>query len=214
MSGIMPVPLPTEEIRNSSVAFLESLFEPDEFVAIYDCRNTDQKKTSDGRVKYSPGAGSTRKVSDLINAIKMEGGLTSVYPNGRTLFIRANPMEANGRSDREVASFRYVLVDIDKDESGEPYPLETQYGALIASKLPLASITYSGDISLAALVRVEAHDEAEFRARKDEVYSRMRQFIKIDESCGNPSRWTRFPGGTRHLADGAGRDVHRVPCAR
>ena len=28
---------------------------------------------------------------------------------------------------------------------------------------------------------------------------RERQFIKIDDACGNPSRWTRFPGGLRHL---------------
>ena len=196
---ITPVPLPTEEIAHPSRAFLESLFEPEELVAIYDCRESDRKTGPDGLTKYSPGAGTTRRVSDLIFAADAKGGILNLYQNRLTLFIRANPMQPNGRSHREVASYRYVLVDIDKDEHGNEYPLEVQYGALIASKLPLASVTYSGDISLAALVRVDAENEVEYRSRRDQVYERMRQFIKIDDACGNPSRWTRFPGGLRHL---------------
>ena len=196
---ITPVPLPTEEIAYPSRAFLESLFEPEELVAIYDCRESDRKTGPDGRTKYSPGAGTTRRVSELIFAADAKGGILNLYQNRLTLFIRANPMQPNGRSDRDVASYRYVLVDIDKDEHGNEYPLEVQYGALIASKLPLASVTYSGDISLAALVRVDAENEVEYRSRRDQVYERMRQFIKIDDACGNPSRWTRFPGGLRHL---------------
>ncbi len=196
---ITPVPLPTEEIAHPSRVFLESLFEPEELVAIYDCRESDRKKGPDGRTKYSPGAGTTRKVSELISALDTDGGVLDLFPNGLTLFIRANPMQPNGRTDRDVYAYRYVLVDIDKDEHGNEYPLEVQYGALIASKLPLASVTYSGDISLAALVRVDAENEVEYRSRRDQVYERMRQFIKIDDACGNPSRWTRFPGGLRHL---------------
>jgi hypothetical protein len=73
----------------------------------------------------------------------------------------------------------------------------------------LASITYSGDISLAALVRVDAETEAEYKLRKDQVYGRMKLFIKIDDACGNPSRWTRFPGGTRHLGHCDNGDLHR-----
>jgi len=206
---ITPVPLPTEEIAHPSRAFLESLFEPEELVAIYDCRESDRRTGPDGRTKYSPGAGTTRRVSELIFAADAKGGILNLYQNRLTLFIRANPMQPNGRSDREVASYRYVLVDIDKDEHGNEYPLEVQYGALIASKLPLASVTYSGDISLAALVRVDAETEVEYRSRRDQVYERMKQFIKIDEACGNPSRWTRFPGGTRHLRNPSDRDVYQ-----
>jgi hypothetical protein len=203
------IPLPAGEIANPSKAFLESLFQPDDLVAIYDCRESDRKKAHDERTKYSPGAGATRKVSELISAMDAGGSILDLYPNERTLFIRANPMQPNGRSDREVATYRYVLVDIDKDEHGSEYPLEVQYGALIASKLPLASVTYSGDISLAALVRVDAETEVEYRSRKEEVYRRMKQFIKVDETCGNPSRWTRFPGGVRHLGDRGDGDVYQ-----
>ena len=203
------IPLPAGEIANPSKAFLESLFQPDDLVAIYDCRESDRKKAPDERTKYSPGAGATRKVSELISAMDAGGSILDLYPNERTLFIRANPMQPNGRSDREVATYRYVLVDIDKDEHGNEYPLEVQYGALIASKLPLVSVTYSGDISLAALVRVDAETEVEYRSRKEEVYRRMKQFIKVDETCGNPSRWTRFPGGVRHLGDRGDGDVYQ-----
>jgi hypothetical protein len=128
------------------------------------CRESDRKTGPDGRTKYSPGAGTTRRVSDLIFAADAKGGILNLYQNRFTLFIRANPMQPNGKSDREVASYRYVLVDIDKDEHGNEYPLEVQYGALIASKLPLVSVTYSGDISLAALVRVDAENEVEYRS--------------------------------------------------
>jgi hypothetical protein len=206
---VTPVPLPTETILHSAAVFLKSLFNPDDLVAIYDCRRADQKTAPDGRTKYSPGSGTTRRVSDLISELDAVGGIGNLYSNGLTLFIRANPMHPNGKSDRDVAAYRYVLVDIDKDENGNAYPLEVQYGALLASKLPLASITYSGDISLAALVHVNAENELEYKSRKDQVYERMKQFIKIDDSCGNPSRWTRFPGGTRHLGHRDNGDLHR-----
>ncbi len=32
---------------------------------------------------------------------------------------------------------------------------------------------------------------------------------QIDDACGNPSRWTRFPGGIRHLGNHGERDVCR-----
>jgi predicted P-loop ATPase len=64
----------------------------------------------------------------------------------------------------------------------------------------LASVTYSGAISLAALVKVNASTPEEFKARKEEVYTRISQYIKIDASCGNPSRWTRCPQGLRHVS--------------
>jgi hypothetical protein len=207
--SILPVSLPAEEIQHPSRAFLESLFQPDDLVAIYDCRQTDQKRGPDGRVKYSPGAGTTRKVSELIHLLDAESSIIDLYPNGLTLFMRANPMHPNGRSDRDVASYRYVLVDIDKDEQGTPYPLEIQYAALMASKLPLASVTFSGDISLAALVRVDAATEDEYKSRQEIAYRRMQQFIKIDYACGNPSRWTRFPGGRRYLGNHGDGDLHQ-----
>ena len=203
------ISLPKEAIAEPTISFLTTLFDPDEFVAIYDCTESDQKTAPDGRTKYSPGSGVTRKVSDLISELHAKGGIGNLYPNGLTLFIRANPMRPNGKSDRDVAAYRYVLVDIDKDEHGNAYPLDAQYGALLASKLPLASITYSGDISLAALVRVDAETEAEYKSRKDQVYGRMKLFIKIDDACGNPSRWTRFPGGTRHLGHCDNGELHR-----
>ena len=37
----------------------------------------------------------------------------------------------------------------------------------------------------------------------------MGQFLKVDEASGNPSRWTRFPGGTRHLGDHGNDQVYR-----
>ena len=196
---VSPVPLPTDAIPHSTVAFLKTLFQPEELVAIYDCRESDRKTGPDGRIKYSPGAGTTRRVSDLINAIEAAGSIAKVYTTGLTLFIRANPMKSNGRGDSDVTAYRYVLVDIDKDEDGAPYPLEVQYGALIASGLPVASVTYSGDISLAALIKVDAPNHEAFKACKEEIYTQMARFIKIDESCGNPSRWTRCPDGLRHI---------------
>ena len=205
---VSPLPLPTNLFPNSTLSFLRSLFEPDEFVAIHDCRESDQKTAPDGRIKYSPGAGSTQKVADLVAAIQENGDVLNLYQNRRTLFIRANPMGANGKSDKDVSSFRYVLVDIDKDENEVAYPLEAQFGALIASKLPLASVTYSGDISLAALVRVDAPNLSVYKERKREVYERMSRFVKIDESCGNPSRWTRCPGGVRHVPNDAKQDLY------
>jgi hypothetical protein len=154
-----PIALPEGSIAEPTVTFLKALFEPNEFVAIYDCPESNQRTGPDGRLKYAPGTGSTRRVSDLISAIQAKGDVLGVYPNRRTLFTRVNPMQPDGKNDKDVTAFRYVLVDIDKDENEVPYPLEVQHGALLASGLPLASITYSGGISLAGLVRVDAPDE-------------------------------------------------------
>ena len=40
---LSPVPLPTDAIPHSTVAFLKTRFQPEELVAIYDCRESDRK---------------------------------------------------------------------------------------------------------------------------------------------------------------------------
>jgi hypothetical protein len=94
-----------------------------------------------------------------------------------------------------------VLIDIDEDETGQRIPLEVQYGALLASGLPITSIVFSGDKSLHALVRVYALNLEQFKERKAKTYSRINQFVKSDPLVGNPSRFSRLPGVMRNLSD-------------
>ena len=109
-------------------------------------------------------------------------------------FINVNP--CNGENgDDNVTDFRYTLIECDDVNS-----IEEQYSMLLATKLPIRTITDSGGKSLHAIVHVEASNLEEYRER----VSLIREFCKgvginYDTRCSDPSRYTRCAGATRKL---------------
>jgi hypothetical protein len=180
------VPLP-RPIPNSQAAFLKTLFKPDEHIAVArECPRTEQ---SSGKKSWKPDRSKTFKHEELLCLSDL-----STHQ-----FFRVNPMSPNGTRDKDVAAFRHVLVEMDADDQGQQIPLDVQYGALLASQLPIASIVYSGNKSLHATVRVDAANEEEFDQRKAIAYANIDRFVRTDPKVGNPSRLSRLPGVFRNV---------------
>jgi len=117
-----------------------------------------------------------------------------VQPTARWgTFIRVNPMRLGGSKNDEVTAFRHVLIESDKT----PKPL--QWAAIIASGLPVSCVVDSGGKSLHAWVRVDAENEAEYRARAKKAADAMDAFdgVTVDRSCLNPARFARLAGAQR-----------------
>lgn len=180
----LPDPIPGPRKR-----LLEAIFEPNEYVSLARAVIRTDKDTK--KRTWGPGAFMTRAFEE---ALSMQD--FNCFP-----FVRVNPMNPEGTKDEHVAAFRHVLIDIDKDEAGQRIPLEVQYGALLASGLPITSIAFSGEKSLHALVRVDASNLEQFKQRKAKTYARINQFVKSDPKVGNPSRFSRLPGVMRNLSD-------------
>ena len=108
-------------------------------------------------------------------------------------FIRVNPMNPDGFGDRDVASFRHVLLECDKTS------LELQWAAFLASNLPISVAVFSGKRSIHAWVRVDAKNEQEYRERAKMAANAVDQFegIEVDRAVLNPSRFSRLAGMTR-----------------
>lgn len=115
-------------------------------------------------------------------------------PESKPEYINVNPTTGDNGDDN-VADFRFTLIECDDVES-----LEEQYAMLLATKLPIKTITDSGGKSLHALVHVNASNVEEYRER----VSLIREFCKgvginYDTRCSDPSRYTRCAGAIRKL---------------
>lgn len=189
------IPLPPP-IPDGFTKFLTAVFEPDEYVAIAEAED-------DGAGNWIPRAGRVLKREKWLDYFA-SGRLEKIFPDRRGVFIRINPMKPGGKSDDDVAAYRHCLVEFDLDDSGYRIPLGKQFEAFLQSGLPITAISFSGDKSLHALVRLDSGDRAEFDARRSAVWQ-LFQAHEIDEQNKNPSRYSRAPGFERILYDESGK---------
>lgn len=180
---------PVEQI----VTYLETLFEPAEVVGYVMQSYKDEEKG-----KYIPqnkGA-YARTAGELIEALKKCGGdigaaLGDYDPEGGA-WVRFNPLDGNGVSNKNVTEYRYALVESDTMD------IEKQNAVIREMELPVAVLVYSGGKSLHAIVRIDASDYAEYRKRVDYLYDICgKNGMKIDTQNRNPSRLSRLPGCIR-----------------
>lgn len=175
------------------ITYLETLFEPDEYVAYV---TNDIWQTDDG--KYVPSKGCYNRTRDqLIEALKKwRDDLTAAIgtPNPEAgAWIRFNPVDGKGVKNENVTRFSYALVESDEMSIDEQ---ETAYRKL---ELPIAALVYSGGKSLHAIVRVDAKDADEYRKRVLYLYDYLEQHgVKVDKQNKNPSRLSRMPGIMRN----------------
>jgi len=143
---------PPSPLENQLESFLWSLCD----LPIYDLAVSRAvwQTLKDGRGRYIPTPRKLWNVVDLIEEVRNSGGTQALNPESTGLFIRINPMSGKGTTDDDVQAFLHVLIDIDRDEFGKPIPRDVQYGALIASGLPIATVVDTGNKGLHALVRV------------------------------------------------------------
>lgn len=99
-------------------------------------------------------------------------------------YVCLNPL--NGpRKDANVASHRNILFEFDEGS------IDEQKDEIHKSCLPYSILTFSGNKSLHAVVCLEEPlPAADYKKIVKQAY---KKFKNIDQSCSNPSRFTRTP---------------------
>ena len=140
--------------------YLNILFEPSDIIGY--CINPFQK---DGRWIPSKGV-YTRTVGEILSLLKKGKFENAVgTPNEESGgYIRINPLDGNGVSDRNVTDLRYALVESDGME------IEKQVAIYRQLELPCACIVHSGGKSAHAIVRINAADIDEYHKRVDFLF--------------------------------------------
>ena len=187
-------PPPTKDAFNPAKEtsdYISALFEPDEKV----CYITTAYKDEDG--KYKPyGKTSSRTAKQLLDSIKKHPNDITLtfgdYTEDAGVWICFNPMDGEGRTNKNVTSYRYALVESDTQD------IDTQYQIIQDLKLPVKMLVHSGGKSLHAIVDISAVDYKQYQERVDFLYTVCRKHgLEIDKQDKNPSRLSRFPGFRR-----------------
>lgn len=182
---------PAEQI----IDYLQTLFDPGEIIGF---SNNPWAKMKDDEVeKWLPNEGIyTMTAGEIIDSLrKNNGDIGSVMgdPNPEAgAWIRINPLDGKGVKNDNVIDYRYALVESDSTE------LEKQNEILHRLELPIATLTYSGDKSLHAVIKVNAQNYEQYKQRVDYLFKVMENNgLKVDTQNKNPSRLTRLPGFER-----------------
>lgn len=182
---------PTDELER----YVKALFREGEHVDIV-ARST---KTRDGRTVPTRGIG--MPYSEIVRRCEIVGRdydgdiekAIGSYDHNAGAWVRFNPMDGEGHSDRNVTDFRYALVESDD------IPVEKQRGMLEAMNLPIAALVSSGNKSIHAIVRIDAGKSYdEYRRRVNTLYEWVEaRGFRLDRQNKNPSRLSRLPGIVR-----------------
>lgn len=188
-----PAPAKTRTPSEDLILYLETLFNPDEYVNYV----VQAFQDKDGRWKPSGDGYSDRTAGQLIEDLKK-------YPDALNdaigdwteeagAWIRFNPMTANAKGTNDnVTRFAYALVESDHMAIGEQIE---HYKRL---QLPIAALVASAGKSVHAIVRIDAPDRPEYDRRVKFLYEFLEQHgVKGDWQNKNPSRLSRMPGVTR-----------------
>lgn len=170
--------------------YLSAIFEPEDKVSYVVSAYQDD----DG--KWKPvGSSNARTAGQLIESVKKHPDITDTFGTTNPeagVWICFNPMDGEGRSNKNVASYRYALVESDSQD------IETQYAILQDLKLPIKVLVHSGGKSLHAIVNIGAVDFKQYQERVDYLYTVCRKHgLIVDTQDKNPSRLSRFPGFQR-----------------
>jgi len=166
------------------VRWIRALFRHDEHVAVV-TRTMDGKPAGKGRYELT---------REAMEALVRERGLESLGISSEDggAFACLNPLDGEGREDKNVTDYRFALVESDN------MPPEKQLALIHEMRLPCAAITWSGGKSVHAIVHIDAKDKAQYRERVAKLYDHLRKNgFEPDTQNKNPSRLTRCPGWRR-----------------
>jgi RecA-family ATPase len=189
------VPLP-DRMEDGFEELLRAAFEEGEGVCIGGTFCNDEGE-------HKPDVGVTLTREQWIDRVRQKGGdFSRMHTSKNGHFIRVNPMRISPDSrngDADVAKFRHVLVEFDTDARGQAIKKDRQFGAILASGLPVTAVLDSGNKSIHAWVRVEAANAEEYKERAAEVYELFGE--DLDAKNHNPSRYSRCPDGIRTVGE-------------
>lgn len=189
------VPAPAEAVKPTEefVRYLRALFREDEFVGYVtgDVRQSEDGEWEPLRGVYSRTAGEL--LASLAKYPDDLGATIGDWKPNVGAWIRFNPLDGKGASDRNVTAFRYALVESDV------LPIQEQLAAYQKLELPIACLVHSGGKSVHAIVHIDAPDESEYRKRVLFMYSFLSAHgLTVDQANKNPSRLSRLPGVLRN----------------
>ena len=164
-------------LHYQSAAIIMELFGPTDLVNIV----SDSKQNEKG--KWHPvGYGETLPRNEWLKR------LLAPLPNkDGGCWFRFNPMDGKGISDVNVKAFPYAMIEFDK------IPLELQLPLIARLRLPIVSVTFSGDRSYHALIKVDVGSLKKHGEHVGAIYEIMDDFGP-DPNNKNPSRMSRLPG--------------------
>ena len=164
-------------LHYQSAAIIMELFGPTDLVNIV----SDSKQNEKG--KWHPvGYGETLPRNEWLKR------LLDPLPNkDGGCWFRFNPMDGKGISDVNVTAFPYAMIEFDK------IPLERQLPLIAKLPLRIVSVTFSGDRSYHALVKVDVGSLEQYEEHVGAIYEIMDDFGP-DPNNKNASRMSRLPG--------------------
>lgn len=176
---------------NMLIRYLETMFQPDDLVGYA----TQVKLDKNGKLKPI-NTNLALKASFFIEKLRNAAEVGDVIGDYRLdcgAWIRMNPLDGQGQSDRNVSDYRYVLIESDE------LPKEEQERFYRKYELPIACLVDSAGKSIHAVVRIDAPNEQEYRKRVNYLFRflELRGF-PVDNANKNPSRLSRMPGVTRN----------------
>ena len=177
--------------RDMLLRYLETLYQPEDIVGYAtqiarDQRGRPRPINTNLALKASEFIGRLREAEDIQTVI-------GPYRPDCGAWIRPNPLDGKGQSDRNVSSYRYVLVESDELSREEQERFYRRY------ELPVACLVDSAGKSLHAIVRIDAPNEREYRSRVNYLFRFLeRRGFPVDGANRNPSRLSRMPGVTRN----------------
>ena len=174
-----------------AVTYLEALFEPDEIVGY-----VHSAELNEDRQKWIPAnRGIWRKCEDIVKDLKKYRKLDPAFGTINEeagAWIRINPLDGKGATDKNVTAYRYALVEADS------MPIEDQKKLLINMRLPIKALVESGGKSVHAIVKIGAESEPEYKQRVSFLFNKLaEQSFIVDTANKNPSRLSRLPGAMR-----------------
>lgn len=188
-----PVPTPSVKPTEELARYIRTLFKEDEYVGYVtgDVRQTEDGDWEPLRGVYSRTAGEL--LASLAKYPDDLGATIGDWKPNVGAWIRFNPLNGSGASDRNVTAFRYALVESDV------LPIQEQLAAYQKLELPIACLVHSAGKSVHAIVHIDAPDESEYRKRVLFLYSFLSAHgLVVDQANKNPSRLSRLPGADRN----------------
>ena len=177
--------------RDMLIRYLETLYQPEDIVGYA----TQIARDQHGRPRPI-NTNLALKASEFIGRLREAEDIQTVigpYRPDCGAWIRPNPLDGKGQSDRNVSSYRYVLVESDELSREEQERFYRRY------ELPVACLVDSAGKSLHAIVRIDAPNEREYRSRVNYLFRFLeRRGFPVDGANRNPSRLSRMPGVTRN----------------
>ena len=158
-----PVPALYADITGKSdlIEYLKAVFDTEDRVGyVVECY------ASEDRMLPKRGVWD-RTAGELIEAANNSPDLGAVIGDWNPAvggWIRFNPLDGEGCSDRNVTTYRHALVESDD------ISIERQYAIYKELELPIAALVHSGGKSLHAIVKIEAPDFKEYQKRVDFLY--------------------------------------------